>query len=113
MSGPRLTRQVVLEAVERVPDGAGGFTRGWTERGQLWAEILTGRGAEIGSGERRLSEVSHRITVRAAPNGAPSRPVAGQRFRDRAGRIFLIEAVGERDAAGRYLICFAKEEVPA
>ena len=58
-----------------------------------------------------LSAVPYRVTVRGAPTGAPSRPKAGQRLREGA-RLFLIQAVTERDQFGRYLTCFAREEVP-
>ncbi|KJS41681.1 MAG: tail protein, partial [Roseovarius sp. BRH_c41] len=50
------------------------------------------------------------ITVRAAPQGAASRPEAGQRLRDGA-RIFAILSVTEADGAGRYLSLWAQEEV--
>ncbi|MGB4908701.1 MAG: head-tail adaptor protein, partial [Tabrizicola sp.] len=53
----------------------------------------------------------YRITVRGTPTGSPSRPKAGQRFRE-GTRLFLIQAVTERDQFGRYLTCFAREEVP-
>jgi head-tail adaptor len=46
--------------------------------------------------------------VRGAPVGAPSRPVAGQRFREGA-RIYPILAVAEADPEGRYLVCHAEE----
>ncbi len=50
--------------------------------------------------------------MRAAPIGAPSRPRPDQRFREGA-RIFRIHSVTERDDQGRYLTCFATEEVAA
>jgi head-tail adaptor len=53
--------------------------------------------------------VTCRITVRGAPVGAEQRPRPDQRFRD-GSRLFRILAVTERDAAGRYLLCFAREE---
>jgi len=54
----------------------------------------------------------YRITVRAAPLNSPRRPRPEQRFRDGA-RLFRILAVGELDARGQYLVCFAQEEVVA
>jgi head-tail adaptor len=48
--------------------------------------------------------------VRGAPVGVPSRPEAGQRFRE-GSRVYRIEAVAEKDPQGRYLTCFATEEV--
>ncbi len=52
------------------------------------------------------------ITLRAAPVGSTARPRPEQRLRLGA-RIFTILAVAERDATGRYLVCFSREEVPA
>jgi head-tail adaptor len=110
MTAPALTQALVLEAPERVADGAGGFTEGWIVLGTLWAEIAARTGREMARGGTAVSRMSHRITVRAAPFGAPSRPQAGQRLRD-GQRVFVIEAVAERGTDGRYLTCFAAEEV--
>lgn len=111
MNAPHLNRALVLEGAVRTPDGAGGFTTSWTALGTLWAEVLPGSGSDTLGEERMLSAVPYRITVRAAPAGSTSRPVAGQRFREGA-RLFLIQAVTERDQFGRYLTCFSREEVP-
>lgn len=111
MSGAvRLNRQLVLEQAQGVTDGAGGTSGGWTALGMLWGNLrpVTGRGT---SGEDlALSRVSYRITVRAAPVGAPSRPRAGQRFRDGV-RVFVIDAVSAAAAQDGFLICLAHEEV--
>jgi hypothetical protein len=57
-----------------------------------------------------VAAIPLRIIVRAAPEGAPSRPLPEQRFR--AGqRVFRILAVSEADTGARYLTCFAQEEV--
>ncbi|GAA5079378.1 phage head closure protein [Roseibacterium beibuensis] len=109
MSAPDLSRRLTLEAPNRVPDGAGGFTESWAALGKLWAEVVP-RGA--GREADAASELALKITIRAAPPGAPSRPTAEMRFREGA-RIFRIEAVTEADATGRYLLCFAKEETGA
>lgn len=105
-----LNRKLVLEEAQRVPDGAGGFDESWAEVGLLWAEVSARTGREAAGEGVSLSATGFRITVRAAPQGAPSRPVAGQRFRDGA-RVFRIEAVAERDHAARFLTCFCEEEV--
>jgi head-tail adaptor len=109
MSVPHLSRALVLEAVQRVADGAGGFSESWVVLGNLWAEVLPGSGRDVAGEEVTLTSVPYRITVRGAPFGAPSRPVAGQRFRDGA-RVFSILAVTEQDAEARFLTCFAREE---
>ncbi|WP_333817432.1 head-tail adaptor protein [Tabrizicola sp.] len=111
MNAPHLNRALVLEGVVRTPDGAGGFTVVWAAVGKLWAEILPGSGSDTLGEERMLSAVPYRVTVRGAPTGSASRPKAGQRFRE-GERLFLIQAVTERDPSGRYLTCFVREEGP-
>ena len=110
MNAPQLNRSLVLEAPLKVADGAGGYIRDWEPLGVLWAELKAGSGRERVETAATLSRVAYRITVRAAPHGAPSRPVAGQRFRD-GPRIFQIIAVAEGGVNGTYLTCHAQEEV--
>lgn len=111
MSGAvQLTRPLVLEAREQVPDGAGGQTESWVALGTLWAEVRARTGRVTSGEDTSLSRTAVRVTVRAAPPGAPSRPVPGQRFRSGARRLW-IEAVAERDPEARYLTCFCKEEL--
>lgn len=108
----RLTRQLALEERGEAPDGAGGRSGAWRTLGRHWARIepRTGR-LERGEGGPR-SRVPVKITLRATPHGAPSRPRPGQRFRE-GERIFLIRAVFEQDPAAMYLTCFADEEAAA
>ena len=108
----RLTRPLVLEAPERVPDGSGGFTESWIALGTLWAEVVPGSGRENAGAAGPVSRQSLRISVRAAPQGAPDRPQVDQRFRD-GDRLFRILAVTERDAEARYLTCNCTEELAA
>ena len=112
MSVPHLTRPLTLEARQQVADGAGGFVETWVALGRLWAEMVPASGRDAAGAEITLGAVAFRITVRAAVPGAQSRPVPGQRFREGA-RVFAVLAVTERDVAGRYLSCYAREEVPA
>ena len=102
----------MLEERSMVPDGAGGFAVSWVALGEIWAAVTPGMGRDSAVAGIRLGEVALRITVRGAPEGAASRPIAGQRLRE-GGRQFHILAVAEADASGRYLTCFAREEVPA
>lgn len=110
MKMPRLNRLLMLEAPVRVPDGAGGYAETWTALGEMWAEVSARAGRERAEAGVPVSAVSHRIVVRSAPHGAASRPKPEQRFRE-GTRLFVIQAVTERDADGRYLTCFADEEV--
>ncbi|MDG1168716.1 MAG: head-tail adaptor protein [Sulfitobacter sp.] len=110
MNLPRLNQALILEAPERVSDGAGGYTQGWIVVGSVWAEITARTGREAASGGVPVSRVSYKIVVRGAPFGTPERPQPEQRFRQGA-RVFTIHAVAERDPEGRYLTCFAQEEM--
>ena len=112
MNAPRLNRALHLEALARVPDGAGGYGDGWAALGTLWAEVKPGSGRAVAADPVTASVAAYRITVRAAPVGAPSRPRPDQRFREGV-RVFRILAVAEADAEGRFLTCFAEEEVAA
>lgn len=112
MRAPRLNRRLVLEEAQRVADGAGGFTLTWVALGALWAAVDAGAGRERAGEAATVSSVPYRITVRGAPQGAPSRPKPDQRLRDGA-RVFQITAVTEADERGQYLTCFAQEEVVA
>lgn len=112
MSGVHLGRKLLLEAPRRVPDGAGGFSESWDVLGELWADVQARSGRERNEAGVVVSSVGYRIVVRAAPNGSAARPMPNQRFREGA-RLFVIRAVAERDGDGRYLTCFADEEVVA
>ncbi len=112
MSAPRLTRRLALEEPQTVSDGAGGFTESWVSLGTLWAEMRAGSGREGTRSAVPLGRVAWRITVPMAPPDAPSRPRAGQRFRE-GTRLFRIHAVAESDTRGAWLTCFAEEEEPA
>ncbi|WP_373353221.1 head-tail adaptor protein [Pseudoroseicyclus sp. CXY001] len=106
---PRLNRSLVLEAPERASDGAGGYTEGWAVRGTLWAEIASGSLGAAAGGGAPLARRRVKITVRAAPFGAPSRPEPGQRLREGA-RVFRILSVAEAENAQRYLTLLTEEE---
>ena len=110
MSAPRLTRKFILEEAQRLPDGAGGYSMSWVALGTLWAAVEPVSGRERAGESVTVSAVSYRITVRAAPHGAPSRPKPEQRLREGA-RLFRINAVTEADGLANYLTCYAAEEV--
>lgn len=109
MTAPRLNRQLVLEAPARVADGSGGYSIAWQALGTLWADVTARTGREAANGAALVSAVNYKVVVRAAPDGAPSRPKPDQRFREGA-RLFHIAAVADGDADGRYLTCYATEE---
>jgi head-tail adaptor len=107
---PAFSRRLVLEARETQPDGAGGFAVGWVPLGTLWADVSARSGREDFVGGQARPRARYRILVRAAPDGAVSRPRAEQRFRD-GERVFDILTVAEADGRGRYLDILAEEGV--
>lgn len=110
MMRPRLTRALTLETAQDVPDGAGGFDRIWMPLGVHWAEVTARTGRQARGEAGPVSVTPWRIVLRGAPVGDPARPEPGQRFRE-GPRVWRIEAVAEADPEGRYLTCFAEEEV--
>ncbi|MEM9579972.1 MAG: head-tail adaptor protein [Pseudomonadota bacterium] len=107
---PRLTRHVILEERVPVPDGAGGARAEWTELGRMWVAIDSGTGRATAEAGVVRSFVPMKIILRSAPSGSSMRPRPDQRFREGA-RLYAITAVAEDDPRGRYLTCYAKEEV--
>ncbi|ROU02399.1 head-tail adaptor protein [Histidinibacterium lentulum] len=109
MSAPRLTRWLTLEDRQRVPDGAGGYVEAWVPLGTLWAAVDARSGRGVAGPAGAQARLGLRITVRAAAEGSPARPVPGQRLRD-GGRVFAVHAVGESHAGALYLDLHAEEE---
>ena len=107
---PRLTRKLVLQGPQLIPDESGGFATTWQTLGTLWADIRAGSGRVLEEDGLPRTSVPLKITVRAAPVAAPSRPHAGQRFVEQ-GRKYRILAVADADGSARYLVCHAEEEV--
>lgn len=104
-----LTRPLLLEERVLVPDGSGGLDETWVARGTVWADLRP-RSSGLTEGEAAtLSRSLWTATVRAAPFGAPSRPVEGNRFSE-GERRFAILAVQETDPTARWLSCRVEEE---
>lgn len=108
-SSPNLSRKMMLEAPTDAPDGSGGVNRIWAALGELWVELRSSTGRLTEVGNIPIAQSRARIILRASAPGAPSRPEAGQRFRD-GSSVFLIDAVTDLDASSRYLVCFVREE---
>ena len=110
MSLPNLNRPLILETPVQSSDGAGGYAETWSALGTLWAKVTARTGRDNAIGEVATSQVAYKIVVRAFPVGQLQRPRPNQRFREGL-RTFKIEAVTELDPRGRFLVCFANEEI--
>lgn len=112
MSRYHLNRPMILEEAQVLPDEAGGYTLEWQALGTLWTELRPGAGRERRGEIAPEGQMLFRVFLRAAPQGSPQRPRPDQRLRE-GTRLFRVLAVSEADAAGAFLICHAREEVPA
>ena len=107
-----LNRPMALEEAQVAPDGAGGHALYWSSLGTLWTELRPGAGREVRGEIAPEAHMQFRVFLRAAPQGSPQRPRPDQRFRE-GERVFRILSVSEADPLGAFLICHAREEVPA
>ncbi len=86
-----LRRRLVLEALERTSDGAGGSTGSWALVAVLWAAIHPRHGSESFDAGRVEGRLTHDIWIRTNTSVIP-----GQRLRLDT-RIFNIRAVLQPD----------------
>lgn len=112
MRKPVMNIELILEEPKQVTDGGGGYEVVWSPVGTLWAEIKGTSASERVVGGREISELSHQIVVRGAPDGSPRRPTTQRRFRS-GTRVFQIFGIANYDERGRYLTCWTKEAVAA
>ena len=100
----RLRRVLTLEAMTAEPDGAGGFTQGWTALATLHAALEPVAAVRSLGADQALQAVTHTVTLRARQDVA-----SGMRF-VADGRAFAIETVHDPDETGRFLVCRVREE---
>lgn len=108
MAKPVLNTELVLEAPRQISDGGGGYQTVWSPIGTLWADIRPSSARESAVAARPVSEVTHRIVIRSAPEGSPRRPTPDCRFRS-GSRVFSIRGVAPKDGREQYLTCWAME----
>ncbi len=90
----RLRHRLTLQQETRTTDQAGGYTRGWQNVADLWAEITPLSGKEKLFAGQLQSEITHKIIVRYR-----SGVTAGMRFiyESRAFNIRYVSNVSEAD----------------
>jgi SPP1 family predicted phage head-tail adaptor len=106
MTRPRigeLRQRVTLQQPNDVPDGAGGFTRSWSDLASVWARIEPLSGAERLRAVQLESAVSHRVTLRYREGVSAS-------LRLKFGaRVFNIRAVINLEERKDYLDLLCEE----
>lgn len=103
-------RRYILEGRGGAPDGMGGRTTAWVQKGTHWGRLVAGPGRLVAGEGGPRAKGAYRIVIRAVPFGTPSRPEAGDRLREN-DRIFHVRAVIDTDEAGQFLACYVDEEV--
>jgi SPP1 family predicted phage head-tail adaptor len=98
-----LNRRVVLEAVMRTPDGAGGAVESWTPVATLFATLRAVSGGESFAQDRTAGRVTHEIVIRYRADVTPA-----MRFR-LGTRLFEIAAAFDPDGRRRQLRCLVEE----
>ena len=98
-----LRRRVTLEMPSRTADGGGGAVVTWATVSDVWAELRSLSGTEQFIAEGLQGKVSHLITIRRRTDMVPAMRVRyGQ-------RVFVIEAVLDRDGYEPFLRLLAEE----
>jgi len=102
----RLRHRLLWQRPVALPDGAGGESVTYEEQGAFWAEIRPISARDERLGEGRVTEVTHRIFLRAGLSVA-----SGDRL-TKGTRIFRVVTAHDPEEAGRYSELFVKEERP-
>ncbi len=100
----RLRHRLVLESVERTPDGGGGATKTWIEEATVWADLRPLGGSESVVADHLSGRLSHEIVIRYRDGVTPA-----MRFRQDT-RIFKISAVLDLEERHAFLRCLCTEE---
>lgn len=106
MSGPSpsaLRHRLVLEELQREPDGAGGFIESWVAVAELSASIRPLSGGESVEADRIAGRLTHEIVLRHRDGVAPA-----MRFR-KGARLFQIASVVNLDERNLWLSCQCEE----
>ncbi len=102
----RMRRELRLQKLVPIADGAGGYTEAWQETAVVFAAVEPVSARSVRAAAQDIEAVTHRITVRHRAGIS-----AGMRF-EASGRHFSIRTVFDPDGTERYLVCMAREEQP-
>lgn len=59
-----LRKQLIVQAEQQTPDGAGGYALAWTTLASVWANISPLTGRELYTAGHQESRVTHKVTMR-------------------------------------------------
>ncbi len=99
-----LRHRLTIEAPGETPDGIGGVTRTWTALAIVWGEIEPLAAGDAMLAGKRIGLLTHRIHVRHRAD-----LTIAHRFR-LGSRVYVIRAVRDAEARGRFLECLCAEE---
>lgn len=100
-----LVHRFGVEAPVRTPDGAGGFTVGFTLLAEVWGSLETLAGDEYPTADRLAGQLTHSVWLRWREDVTTD-------MRLRLGpRVFQVRAVVDHDGRRRFVECRCEETV--
>lgn len=100
-----LDKRVIIQAVSRTSDGAGGSTVTWTDAATTWASIEPVSGHEPYVAQALRGRVTHKVRMRHRPGVTPANRLL------HGTRVFNVQAALDDREEGRFLLLLCEEEV--
>ena len=100
-----LRHRIVIQDVEQLSDGHGGYNETWVTFATVWAKVVPVSAQEKWRAENLDHEVTHRITIRYLANITSSMRISFD------GRIFHVKGFRNLEERDRYIEIVAKEGV--
>lgn len=63
----KLRHRVVIQALQPVPDGGGGYTEDWVDTATVWANVEPLQGSTFVQAQKLKVQLTHRVTMRFRP----------------------------------------------
>jgi SPP1 family predicted phage head-tail adaptor len=105
MSIGALDKRVIVQAVSRITDDAGGSTVTWTNVATTWASIEPANGHEPYVAQALRGNVTHKVCMRYRPGMTPANRLL------HGTRVFNVQAVLDEKEEKRFLLLLCEEDV--
>jgi SPP1 family predicted phage head-tail adaptor len=100
----KLRHRIIIQSLQKVDDGGGGYTEDWVNIGNVWASVQPLQGRELFQAQQVQAELSHKVRIRYREGIVPSMRVVFN------NRIMEIQSVINIDEANREieLLCIER-----
>jgi len=99
----KLRCRVIIQIIQKVPDGYGSFIETWTDQDTVYAAIIPLRGVELLAAQKEQSEITTKIIIRYR-----SKFLADYRFKY-GNRYFYVETIINPEERNRSLELMCRE----